>query len=145
MSKVSTGIKKVTINSPVFSGEVFEPTLINFFFGKNGTGKSTIAKEMGKSGSVEWCADNQGDYEVLIYNEEYIQENVQSYGNIPGVFTITKQNAQIKADADKKASEARELSGKASEASRAATDAENNLNAEKQRFEKDLWAKNRRI
>lgn len=102
MKKVSTGIKKVTIDSPVFSGEVFEPTLINFFFGKNGTGKSTIAKEMGKSGSVEWCADNQGDYEVLIYNEEYIQENVQSYGNIPGVFTITKQNAQIKADADKK-------------------------------------------
>ena len=141
MKKVSTGIKRVTIDSPVFSGEVFEPTLINFFFGKNGTGKSTIAKEMGKSGSVEWCVDNQGDYEVLIYNEEYIQ----SYGNIPGVFTITKQNAQIKADADKKASEARELSGKASEASHAATDAANNLNAEKQRFEKDLWAKNRRI
>ena len=61
MKKVSTGIKKVTIDSPVFSGEVFEPTLINFFFGKNGTGKSTIAKEMGKSGSVEWCADNQGE------------------------------------------------------------------------------------
>ena len=141
MKKVSTGIKKVTIDSPVFSGEVFEPTLINFFFGKNGTGKSTIAKEMGKSGSVEWCADNQGDYEVLIYNEEYIQENVQSYGNIPGVFTITKQNAQIKADVDKKTSEARELSVKASEASCAATDAENNLNAEKQRFEKDLWIK----
>lgn len=112
MKKVSTGIKKVAIDSPVFSGEVFKPTLINFFFGKNGTGKSTIAKEMGKSDSVEWCADNQGDYEVLIYNEEYIQENVQSYGNIPGVFTITKQNAQIKAESDRKTTEAKELSDK---------------------------------
>lgn len=106
--KVSALISKVTVNSPVFSGEAFSPTLINYFFGKNGTGKSTIAKLIGKTDSTEWTMGvAPEDYELLVYNEEYIQDNIQNYGNIPGVFTITKQNASVKAAVDKKSAEVR--------------------------------------
>ena len=70
--KVAALISKVTVNSPVFTDEVFSPTLINYFFGKNGTGKSTIAKLIGKTDATEW---HQGatpeDYKLLVYNEEY--------------------------------------------------------------------------
>ncbi len=111
--KVSALIKKITVNSPVFSNEVVLPTLINYFFGKNGTGKSTIAKLIGKPGTTEWLPGiSLDDYELQVYNEEFIRENIQSYGNIPGVFTITKQNATVKAEVDKKTSELRTLSEK---------------------------------
>lgn len=111
--KVPALIEKVTINSPVFNNEVFLPTLINYFFGKNGTGKSTIAKLIGKTGTTEWRSNiSPENYELQVYNEEFIQENIQSYGNIPGVFTITKQNATVKAEVDKKTSELRTLSEK---------------------------------
>ena len=117
--KVSALISKVTVNSPVFQNEVFSPTLINYFFGKNGTGKSTIAKLIGKPEATEWSPDiSPEDYELQVYNEEFIQENIQSYGNIPGVFTITKQNATVKAEVDKKTSELRILSEKKAAASK---------------------------
>ena len=82
--KVSALISKVTVNSPVFQNEVFSPTLINYFFGKNGTGKSTIAKLISKPEATEWSPEfSPEDYEFQVYNEEFIQENIQSYGNIP--------------------------------------------------------------
>ena len=50
--------------------------------------------------------------------EEYIQDNIQSYGNIPGVFTITKQNATVKAAIDKKSAEVRTKSERKTEIGR---------------------------
>lgn len=139
--KVPAPISKVTVNSPVFNKEVFSPTLINYFYGKNGTGKSTIAKLIGKSETSEW---NSGiaseDYELQVYNEEFIQENIQSYGNIPGVFTITKHNASIKAEVDKKSSELRALSEKKSKISSAITKVQDSLDALMDNLVKTLWS-----
>lgn len=102
INKVKTAIQKITLNEHTFSGVMFEPTLINFFFGNNGTGKSTIAKNIGLPAATEWVTGAAAsDYDLLVYNEEFIINNIQSYGNIPGVFTITKQNAAIKAEVDK--------------------------------------------
>lgn len=102
MNKLPGPIIKVVANSPVFHSEVIQPTLINCFYGKNGTGKSTLAKLIGKD-STEWQSKySKDEYELLIYNEDFIQENIQSYGNISGVFTITKANAEAKAQIDLK-------------------------------------------
>ena len=144
--KVSALIGKVTVNSPVFQSEIFSPTLINYFFGKNGTGKSTIAKLIGKSETTEWHSGiSPEDYELLVYNEEFIQENIQSYGNIPGVFTITKQNAAVKAEADKKTSELKALSDKKTTIGKKIT--ENNGKLEKlfAKLVSALWEKSESI
>lgn len=98
--KVSALIGKVTVNSPVFQSEVFYPTLINYFFGKNGTGKSTIAKSIGKPETTGWSPDiSPENYEFQVYNEEFIQENIQSYGNIPGVFDASSVDPSLLKDA----------------------------------------------
>ena len=44
--KIQTEITKVTLNSPIFTDKVFYPTLVNFIYGTNGTGKSTISRLM---------------------------------------------------------------------------------------------------
>lgn len=42
--KMKSAIEKITLNDATFSNEVIEPTYVNFFYGKNGAGKSTIAR-----------------------------------------------------------------------------------------------------
>ena len=44
--KIQTEITKVTLNSPIFTNKSFNPTLVNFIYGTNGTGKSTISRLM---------------------------------------------------------------------------------------------------
>lgn len=122
-NRIKTAIKKITLNDHTFSGVSFEPTLINFFFGNNGTGKSTLAKNIGVPAATEWIPGAaSGDYELMVYNEEFIINNIQSYGNIPGVFTITQQNAKIKAEVDKKAAEKRASDAKIKSIDGAITD-----------------------
>jgi predicted ATPase len=43
-TKLRTGVTGITLNEATFHNVSVEPTLINFFFGNNGTGKTTIAK-----------------------------------------------------------------------------------------------------
>ena len=112
-NRIKTAIQKITLNDHTFSGVSFKPTLINFFFGNNGTGKSTLAKNIGVPAATDWVSGAaSNDYELIMYNEEFIADNIQSYGNIPGVFTITQQNAEIKAEVDKKTAERRAIDAK---------------------------------
>ena len=101
--KIKNNIIGVTVNAPTYANVSFEPTMINFFYGKNGTGKSTLAKAM-KDGraALTWRGAPFANEQILVYNEEFIQKNIQSYGNIPGVFTISEVNAVKKKEADDK-------------------------------------------
>jgi AAA15 family ATPase/GTPase len=99
--KIQTEITKVTLNSPIFTNKSFNPTLVNFIYGTNGTGKSTISRLMDQKDypGLEF-KQPKDDAVIMVYNEDYIRENVQSYGNIPGVFTLTKTNAEKKKEID---------------------------------------------
>jgi len=55
-NRIKTAIQKITLNDHTFSGVSFEPTLINFFFGNNGTGKSTLAKNIGVPAATDWVS-----------------------------------------------------------------------------------------
>lgn len=102
-NKVRVHITGVKVNAPTYTNVTFTPSLINFFYGKNGTGKSTLAKAF-KDGSaaLTWDGTPFPDDRILVYNEDFIAKNVQSYGNIPGVFTISEVNAEKKKQADEK-------------------------------------------
>lgn len=104
--KIKVNITDVKINAPTYDNVTFSPTMINFFYGKNGTGKSTLAKAF-KDGqaTLTWKGSPYPDDRILVYNEEFIQKNIQSYGNIPGVFTISEVNATKKKEADDKTAE----------------------------------------
>lgn len=42
--KEPSAITKLTLKDATFCGQEVEPTFINFFYGKNGVGKSTLTK-----------------------------------------------------------------------------------------------------
>ena len=56
MDKRKSAIEKVVIEGRSYDHEEFVPTYINFFFGRNGAGKSTISEMLQKDQGITWRA-----------------------------------------------------------------------------------------
>ena len=94
--KMQSAIERITLNDATFTGEVIEPTFVNFFYGKNGAGKSTIARSLRDNIGIEWKnGKSASDYDVLTYNTEFIDANFANYGNLAGVFTVCETNIEV--------------------------------------------------
>ena len=143
--KIHTIIDKVIFNAPsapTFDNVSFEPTLINFLYGKNGCGKTTISKLIGTAPGTKWQPGiNSSDYTVMVYNEQYIENNIQSYGNIPGVFTITQENAKAKAGIDKAEKEKAAIQKLIEKASAEQEAAQKKATRIENKYIKDIWDK----
>ena len=74
-------IEKIKIDSATFHCEEVQPTFVNFFFGKNGAGKSTIAKAFQDGTGLTWATgQNPADYVVAVYNQDFVNRNFATYG-----------------------------------------------------------------
>ena len=94
--KMQSAIEKITLNDATFTGEIVEPTFVNFFYGKNGAGKSTIARTIKANNSIQWQdGKSAADYDVLVYDTDVINANFASYDNLQGVFTVCETNIEI--------------------------------------------------
>lgn len=89
-------IEKITLNEATFNNEVIEPTFVNFFYGKNGAGKSTIARTIKSNIGVDWKSGmSASGYDVLVYDTDFVVENFANYDNLAGVFTVCKTNIEV--------------------------------------------------
>ena len=89
-------ITEILLNTAVFHQEKFMPTRLNFIYGDNGTGKSTIAETIWKAETLKFrTGKSVADYEILVYCHEFVQQNIQQYANLPGIFTVSQQNAEL--------------------------------------------------
>lgn len=107
-AKLSGEISKITLNSATYknTGTEIKPTLINYFFGNNGTGKSTIAKAIKNNDGITYTPGrSSSDYLTLIYNQDFIDINIRSYDGLPGVFTMGTVDANTQATIDGKKAE----------------------------------------
>ena len=107
-TKLPCEITKIALNDASYKGtttEVF-PTYINYFFGNNGTGKSTLAGAIGKGIGIS-CAPGKSfsDYIIHVFDQNFIDGNMSRYHNLPGVFTINEINVDIQKQLDKNTEE----------------------------------------
>ena len=88
--KVPSEITQISLNDATYKdcGVSIQPTLVNFFFGNNGTGKSTIAKAIKADTGTTWRTSKSAvDYNIHVYNQDFINANLQNYHNMPVVLS----------------------------------------------------------
>lgn len=96
--KVPSAIENITLNRAKFTDvPVADLTFVNFFYGNNGAGKSSIAHAIEEDDGVVW-ADGKSvdDYDVLVYNQDFINENFVNYGDLKGVFIFGEEDIEAK-------------------------------------------------
>ena len=111
MEKRKSVIEKVVLNAPTYNNVVFEPTFINFFFGRNGAGKSTVAKALEANEGVQWrLGQTAGNYNMLVYDQDFINDNFDNY-EMAGVFTLNKVNIEVQKKIDAMEKEKDQIAG----------------------------------
>ncbi|MGG3235599.1 AAA family ATPase [Priestia flexa] len=85
---------------------------INYIYGSNGTGKTTISELLRNSDNQKFSSCNiewkQGspDFDMFVYNRNFVQENFSTHNDIKGIFTLGKESTEILALIDGKLKDA---------------------------------------
>lgn len=105
--KIPSLITGINVDRATFhNAQVEKLSFINFFYGNNGAGKSSIAYAIDEDEGVTWAdGRSRDDYDVLVYNRDFVDENFSSYGNLKGVFIVNKINKEVQAQIDAKTEE----------------------------------------
>ncbi len=86
-------IEKISISAPPFQKTDFVPTDVNLFFGANGSGKSTLARAMAKGDGLAFAEGKDMDSaEVLLFDTDFVNQNIRSGHHLPGVFMLGREN-----------------------------------------------------
>jgi wobble nucleotide-excising tRNase len=142
--KMPSAIERIEVNDATFSGVVIEPTFINFFYGNNGTGKSTIARAIAGDSGIAWHdGKSVSDYTVLVYNQEFVAANFQDYDNLRGVFTVGEANIEIQNQVDEKTVRKQEQDAIRSDAMAEKAQKEIEEGALLSSFQDDCWNKSK--
>ena len=93
-------IYKIEINEvAIFQGTQILDGLkeFNFFFGANGSGKTTISRVISSPDTFPSCSvlwENQSPLDALVYNRDFINRNFNQK-KLPGVFTLGEAGKEI--------------------------------------------------
>lgn len=85
---------------------------INYIYGGNGTGKTTISEMLRNndnqnftSCNIEW-RQGRSDIDLFVYNRNFVSENFNLRDDIQGIFTLGKESTELVALIDKKMEDA---------------------------------------
>lgn len=147
-SKVPAPIKQIELNeasfekTPAADSTVTGLTYVNFFFGNNGTGKSTIAKAIKNNLGITYNpGSDNGDYFIHLYDEDYIQKNFESYHGMQGLFTMDYVNIETQQKVEEMQSTIASLKEKLEHPTALLEKKKNQLDKLDKSFKKEIWDK----
>src|SRR3972149_726541 len=102
----SLTIKNVATYDSVIGVLITDLKKVNFFFGFNGLGKSTIAKYLynlsldssQQNTDFNQCSNvgyNATQHQIITFNEDFVEENFIAKSDLKGVFSLNQSNAVI--------------------------------------------------
>jgi len=94
-------IKSITIKDIAsydnIVGVKFTPTLINFIYGSNGSGKTTISNVINDCSAYPNCNIDWGltpPLKRLVYNRNFVESNFEPTSELKGIFTLGKESKE---------------------------------------------------
>ena len=115
---------------------------INLIYGLNGAGKTILSnylKDRENESFKEREIQGLNDEKILVYNQNFIEENFYSQDNLKGIFTLSKVNAEVE-EIIKNSKETKEkLSNEKSEKEKSKNELEKKLNDEANSIKEKLW------
>ncbi len=133
--KMPAVITSITLNTRTYHNVLIEPTLINFFYGKNGVGKSTIADCIRSGAGV---VPSLSEYEVLVYDRTFIDSNIRAEG-MSGVFSVNEENIRIQEEVKEKEAALEKHRSQRTELSSHYDELQKQLPAIQSKLETDCW------
>lgn len=91
---IITGVK---INAPTYKqgSEVKDFNFVNFFYGCNGTGKTTLAEHLAKKDNLIINSnENINDYNIHSYNTDFVKNNFVLKDKINAIYTLGNTNIE---------------------------------------------------
>ena len=71
---------------------------INFIYGSNGTGKTTISRIVADATSYPQCSvswQSAAIMETFVYNRDFVDENLSQHRDLRGIFTLGEKHKEI--------------------------------------------------
>lgn len=140
-------IQKIVIkNTATFDTEGVEIDnlkKINFIYGANGCGKTTISNIIASpdqyvDSSVVWISDNKDD--VLVYNKAFREKNFGT-NNIPGVFTLGEATKEQIEELEQKKKKLHELNQQGIQKRNVLEKKKQELEEVKKQFYESCWTR----
>lgn len=80
------------------STSVMKPKKINFVYGGNGTGKTTLSRliadeSISSDSKIEWDAPSHE--KVVFYNRDFVERNFSEDKALPGIFTLGSESIEL--------------------------------------------------
>ena len=102
----SINIKNVATYDSVIGVPITDLKKVNFFFGFNGSGKSTIVKYLhnlsldssNQNSDFNQCSNTGFDatqHQIITFNEDFVEVNFIAKNELKGVFSLNQSNAVI--------------------------------------------------
>ena len=79
------------------SEELIDLKAINFVYGSNGTGKTTISRVIADCDSHADCTlawKGSTPLELLVYNRDFVERNFNQPDKLKGIFTLGEENIE---------------------------------------------------
>lgn len=140
-------IKKIHIqNIATIKDAEIEPLQINYFFGGNGSGKTSISRFLNDSQNYNnGCIVKEQDSEVLIYNRDFVDRNFQDKNAIQGIFTIGESAVETLKAIEEQEAEKTQLQKELTARERSIEKLQSDINDLTTNFESNCWTVQQKI
>ncbi len=119
----------------------FLPSKVNYIYGGNGTGKTTISKVIANGSPYPNCKVEIEDKEtdILVYNRDFVKEHFSQSDSVKGIFTLGKDTKEAKEYIEKKKVALEQLKINIKGNKEKINNLEEKIKTETDNFDKQAW------